>query len=674
MRAFRQEVKPFPTGLYTVSGWFRAKGVAIRGGKGSPEFARLYCHIHYVGRPYSEVTHAYADLPAGDYDWRRVAVALVPTGEVEIERVWVTVAAQLGSGTLDVDDLRLERSLSGGGTLALEWQQAPQATVLSDLRGCRPAEALSEHLERGRWKVIPYATAGRSGHLLWAAEESQAAPVVLPLGASGWQAVYVGLANPAWLGCEVFVRLTRSMPAPRLLASSGGVLQEVFLTVADLTGQDLEISPQSGGFAKPGGIAYIKRVPLTPAEVGAWQADRANPARRCTTMTLDGFSFLYDRRPTTAAALRAEVEPLRDADVDVLILQMGGADMVNYASDIGEMRGQDVEVFARRGDRFYAEAIAELERQGINPTRELIQAAQEMGVKVHVAVRPAAWSHSEPLSEFFGSRFYDQHPEWRCLERDGTPLSRLSLAIPEVRSHLLAVLREAVGFGADGGAVLFTRGVPLVGYEPAFCERFRQRFGADAKEAEAGDPRLGELRVEILTGFLREVRAMLDELGSGRTPPCRLELSGTVLACEADNLRYGIDVRRWVAEGLLDLVCPTPAGGGSTNTVDLAFFLEACKGSKTRLRPMVTAWDLGGAEVFLNRVYGWYDAGADGVALWDGTGLGSDPALWPLARRLGHLRDPAARPPGASVRVPSLRFHRLGDVIMDGRYPPDWGF
>jgi hypothetical protein len=532
---------------------------------------------------------------------------------------------------------------------------------------------LSAELRRGRWKVIPYEAGGRSGHLLWAAEESEAAPVVLPLAASGWHAIYLGLANLGGLGCEIGLRLTQ-MPTPRLLSTAGGALQEVLLTVTDLTGQDLEISQQSGGFAKPGGVAHVKLVPLTEAEVAVWQEDRAESAHRRVTMTLDGFSFIYERRPTTAAALRAEVEPLRDADVDTLILQVGGADMVSYASAVGELRGPGVEVFARKGDRFYAEAIAELVRQGVNPTRELMQAAQGMGIRVHVAIRPAAWSHSEPFSEFFGSRFYEQHPEWRCLDRDGAPLSRLSLAVPEVRAHLLAVLREAVGFGADGAAVLFTRGVPLVVYEEAFCELFRQRFGAEARDAGDDDGRVRGLRAEILTGFLREIRAMLDDEGNRRTPPRRLELSATVLADEPDNLRYGIDIRGWATAALLDLVCPAPAGGGRATAVDLGFFRAACQSTATRVRPMLTAWDLGGAEAFLSRAYDWYDAGAEGLALWDGTCLGPNPTLWPLVRRLGHFHDAEARPDGGAVRVPSLRFHRLGGVIMDGPYHPDWGY
>ena len=164
--------------------------------------------------------------------------------------------------------------------------------------------------------------------------------------------------------------------------------------------------------------------------------------------------------------------------------------MVNYPSKVGEMLGQDLTVFPRRGDRFYAEAIRELARQNINPTKVLIEGAHHAGLKVHVGIRPAAWVHTPPASDFFNSRFYQEHPEWRCVDRDGTPVVRMSLAVPEVRSHLLEVLREAVGFGADGACILYNRGVPLVLFEKPFCELFQQRHHADALTVPEDDPRI----------------------------------------------------------------------------------------------------------------------------------------------------------------------------------------
>ena len=53
-------------------------------------------------------------------------------------------------------------------------------------------------------------------------------------------------------------------------------------------------------------------------------------------------------------------------------------------------------------------------------------------MKVHVAIRPAGWSFFEPYSDYWESPFYQEHPEWRCVDRDGTPVDRMSWAVPEV--------------------------------------------------------------------------------------------------------------------------------------------------------------------------------------------------------------------------------------------------
>jgi cytochrome c-type biogenesis protein CcmH/NrfG len=67
-----------------------------------------------------------------------------------------------------------------------------------------------------------------------------------------------------------------------------------------------------------------------------------------------------------------------------------------------------------------------------------------MGIDIHISMRPAAWQGPPPFEDFFTSDFYDAHPEWRCLDRDGTPVTRMSFAIAEVRQHLLGIFREVL--------------------------------------------------------------------------------------------------------------------------------------------------------------------------------------------------------------------------------------
>jgi hypothetical protein len=370
-----------------------------------------------------------------------------------------------------------------------------------------------------------------------------------------------------------------------------------------------------------------------------------------------------------------EVEIYRHTDFDTLILQVGGADGVGYPSKVGEMLGQKLTDFPRRGDRFYAEAVAELARKKINPTKVLVDGAHNAGLKVYVGLRPAAWVHSQPISDFFNSRFYQEHPEWRCVDRDGTPVARMSLAVAQVRARLVEVLREAVGFGADGACILYNRGVPLVLFEKPFCELFNQRFHADALTVPEDDQRIVRLRAEVLTGFMREVRAMLDAEGRRRPDGRRLALSAFVMADEADNVAFGLNLRDWVAQGLVDEVFPyLQAGGTKAHRYDMKFFTEVCRPKSVRFRPTFVAWSSPNLGAVMEQALTLYDAGADGITAWDGNSGADCSNRWSIVSRMGHVEDlresAAARPPAPIT----ARFHKLGGMVLDGRYSPNWGY
>lgn len=670
-RAWRQTVEASATRIYVVSGWFRAKDVRLD--ESAKDFARLYVHILYKDRPYAEATHVFSDLPSGNYGWRRFALRFTPKPAYPLAQIWVTAAAKLSSGALDFDDLALRQAEARGGWEAMEWANFARPVTLLDMGKAEPPAALTTRAKHGQWKTIPYEFGDKTGTMLWASEETMAPEVGIPLHAQGWHAVYLGLTDPAYLGCRALVRLSRD-PAFVPRSAQGGNIHEVFFKAADLTGQSLHLAQCCDDECRPCGLAYVKLVPLTDAETAAVRADRADAGNRRLVTTIDGFSYIYSRRPVSRRALLEEVEVYRDTDFGTLILQMGGAEMVNYPSKIGEMIGQDLDDFPRPGDRRYAEALREMARRNINPTQTLIEGAHDVGMKVHVSIRPAAWVHSEPLSDFFRSRFYAEHPEWRCVDRDGTVVPRMSLAAPEVRRHLVDVLREAVGFGADGANVLFTRGAPFVLYEKPFCDLFQQRHGRDPKDLDEDAPEILSLRAEVVTAFLREIRAMLDEEAK-RRGGARLELSANVLPTEADNLRFGVDVRTWAKEGLLDLVCPdSGAYGVRKREYDLAFFREVCAPRKVRFAPSFVTWRMPDLAEVVRKTAEFYEAGADGVTFWDGNSAAGVPTKWGVLSRLGHIEETAERVGEGAAQPVTVRLHKIGGVVVDGPYSPNAGY
>lgn len=592
------------------------------------------------------------------------------------------------------------------GVSAAAWSRASEALVFNDMRCCRPAIALADRLTKGAWKVIPYETEDLAGNLVWASNDAGARPLLLKLGISGWHALFVGLyatnATPshAWLKLDGDQAPTPvvSEKGPAACENEHGYwwIQEIFWKVAELKReQRLHIRQVASGFIPtPGsagcGLAYVKAIPLTRAEIAGLRADRGDPEHRRVAVTCDHLSFMHGifpckNRAMLREAILAELEIFRSTDVATLLLHIGGADQVCYPTRFGTMIGQAQDSFADPGQRRLAEAVRESARHKINPTRILIEGAHDIGLKVHVGLRPALWSYYEPFTDLFQSDFFKRHPEWRMKDRDGSHVARMSWAVPEVRRHLLAVLGEAVSFGADGAHLVFNRGFPVTLYEPAFRALFRKRHGADPRRLGDSDPRVVAIRSDIVAGFLRDLRTALDDEERRRGNGRRLTISLATLGCEADNLQYGLDLRRLARERLVDEVYPSMHAGdfGATTAVwDMDFFIETCTPNGVAVIPMISFGAVGAPgyypyPAFIRMGLDSYAKGAAGMAFWDPNVRNAyDEApheYWQIASRFGHRLELKARARLQPSRPVYRRIRRLGEHRMDARFPIFWG-
>ncbi len=537
------------------------------------------------------------------------------------------------------------------------WSQVSKAVVLTDFSKAEPATALiTGKREKGKWKLIPFATAEWKGTAL-SAYGGTAPPVVrLPLAERGWHAVYVGLATTsggfniggngikARLSDEpVFKRMANNLA---LLENRRAVLQECYLTVAELTGQSLEISPLPG---LPANVCYVKLVPLTDAEVQKRKAKPAASATRTSIATFDGHSWIWPFRPTTAAELAEEFRGFEDTDIGKWWFQVTGADLVCYPSKVGTYPGEGTTDFPSGAYATYTRSLEALFKKGVNPLKVAREAARAQGAEFHVMLRPGGWVGSMPYEETFNSKFFYAHPEWRCVDRDGTPTFYMSYAFPEVRRQLLEIFRETLELQPEGVGFLFNRGMPLMLWEDAFSNRFRERFQADAREVAEDDPRIFALRAEIMTDFMTEVRALLDETAraQGRKTPYKISL-GT-FAKEEDNVKWGLDLPTWIQRGLVDDLATTwfayhTSFQKTPGQIDMDYYRRITAGTKTRAYPMVIAWKTGKPQELCKNVAAFHAAGDPGIAIWDpqvqkGWPEGSPGNVFDVLGRLGHAAD-----------------------------------
>ncbi len=149
------------------------------------------------------------------------------------------------------------------------------------------------------------------------------------------------------------------------------------------------------------------------------------------------------------------------------------------------------------------------------------------------------------------------HPDW--LIPCWWPQGLWNLANAELREHKIAVLRDLMeNYQLEGLQLDFARHTPCL---------------PPGREWEMRDH---------ATEFVRMVRAMLCEVGEKRN--CRLQLLVRVGDTVAGNHLDGLEVERWIAEGLIDVLVP-----GGRGNVDIAAFRALPGGNRIRICPSFDA-------------------------------------------------------------------------------------
>lgn len=511
---------------------------------------------------------------------------------------------------------------------ARRWSQHDRAVMLTDLSQAQPASALIKgRREKGKWKTLPFATESFQGWALSTYSFTGAPVLSVPLNTKGWHAVHLGVCTVSTgfreaknglkaklSGETIFKRMANNLA---LLPNRVDLIQDEFLTVAKLDGQSLEISPLPN---LPATVCYVKLVPLTDAEVAAWQERNAaaRKAPRPNIATFDGHSWMWPYEPRTKEHLLEAFRGMEHADIGKWWFQVLGADLVIYPTKVGTIPGANTLDFPTREHASFVHSLKELHNAGINPFQTAREAAREMGIEFHVMLRPAGWKAALPYEETFDSAFYEAHPEWRCVDRDGSATMHMSHAVPEVRAHLLDILKETLVLQPEGVGLLFNRGMPLMLWEDAFRNRYREMHNAEARDAEEEDPRIQATRAAIMTDFLRQIRSLLDETARAQGRTERYKISLGTFSTEADNKRWGLDLPLWIKEGLVDdLGIAWFSHHTSFAQPDVAYYKRITAGTKVGVYPFVIAWKSGQPREFCKKVDTFYKQGATGIAIWD---------------------------------------------------------
>lgn len=342
----------------------------------------------------------------------------------------------------------------------------------------------------------------------------------------------------------------------------------------------LAASPSSARVKRPLAVALVSLALLLFAAPRGFAAQPPPPRHGSHLIVVndDGFSAFFSGDYKTADDLRARVRSLADTPVAVLEWCIVSGSRANFPAQSVELVGTGVTDFPRRGDKLAAETLHRLASAGTDTLAVVAEACREVGIACYASLRMNGdyndtWM-GETLPGMFNSNFWRAHPEFRVRGKSGEDRTKLSYAFSEVRAFRLALLREAAEHDIAGINLDFLRHPDFFGYEQPLLDAFRARHGLDPRTLAATDPRWLSLRAEIMTGFVRDVRQMLDAVGQRKGR--RLGLSARI-DWKAHHA-VGCDHATWLKEGLLDyLVVGQRSLGGYE--FDLAPFVTAAAGS-----------------------------------------------------------------------------------------------
>ncbi len=456
-------------------------------------------------------------------------------------------------------------------------------------------------------------------------------PLQVALPVKGWYAVSLSLID----GSQAEVQLEKA-PAKRVNLQvwtqydKALGLGEALVGVADLNVSKLTIRPIGKAACQ---IAFVRLLALSPQQIQLVKAAQVPNQTGRVTINNDGFSMFY-AGVNSKEDLFKVVDKYRGKRLYSYDYCLGSDATCTYDTKVGTVFGSHVEKFWRQGDRRAYEGIKKLIAEGNDPLRVVIGRCRSIGQLVHVSFRMNA-NYAPPNAKTMNGRQYWDNYDCRIVNSNKKYSYRLSYAYPQVRKYRLAVIKEGLTYGPDGLNLDFLRHPPFVGFDPPLVEAFKKQYGLDAFK-NPNDPRWLAMQAQVMTGFVRSVRQVLNEESKRQGRKMTL----TVAFDYSGYQEQALDVQRWVKEGLVDQIIPGVHGyGGSRFSV--AKFAQMVKGTDCQLFVRLEHTIIGhdptpeserGEEkihrehVTLNsyrrRALELYGEGAEGIYIFNNSGLG----------------------------------------------------
>jgi hypothetical protein len=544
---------------------------------------------------------------------------------------------------------------------------------VSDLAdACAQPELVSRCYDDRKWLVYDYSTETFAGQALFCGPWQDAPEIRIRLNRRGWHRLYLGIhygmvawplesraqlsasastaaavplhilrvrlsgdtwrdmIEPEYPPGKRFGRFIPPEKLPPFRTVNLNTVDEVYWRAANLDGQYLCISPhrEHGHEWSSAALAYIRLVPMDEADLAEYRRQLPRPETKRIFAVYDG-----SHPPRTEDEVRKWLEPLRDSDVETVAYGASFADQCFYPTKVGHQLS-DVAHYLSVANR------RPLPPPGFDNLKVAAEVCHEMGIECLGSMRAAAGRFPPSHLPQTGRSFFHEHPEFLCLSETGERVGHFSLAFPEVRAMQIAIMRDYFdGRDLDGVHYHFNRCYPFVLCEEPVVRDFQKQFGEDPRKLPFTDERWLRHRCGYVTTFLREVRAMLNELGRP------LKLCLTIPNSLENSFLNACDLRTWIAERLVDGLHVHPCFSNIKGEGEDRVLPETVKPIQELAAPQgIKVWaDLypryQTAESFRQHALAFYEAGIYGVGLWDYYVRMTRKSEWAMARLLGHREE-----------------------------------
>ena len=325
--------------------------------------------------------------------------------------------------------------------------------------------------------------------------------------------------------------------------------------------------------------------------------------------TDDGWILSATEPPVTVDDLRTKVVGSYAGTGGSLWWSIGDHEVYNYETEVGEIFGEDIESLDDSSpsyvhsvtpgviDRISKNVRALIDECG-GPMTALVDLCREAGLQFFPRVRMNSHYVIDPQNPAYG-RFRRERPDL-LIGRPDEELPEGSVqwwlrtgkdyAFPEVREYMSRIIVETFErFDVDGVELDFMRHPGYFRVDEAYQNR------------------------HLMTDLISHVRTRIDEVGKERGKA--LKLAVRVPPTLADSARTGLDVARWIKDGLVDIV--VVGGGFIPFETPVKEFAEAAVGTDCLVYGCIEATRNMDEETIRALAARWWSHGAAGIYLYN---------------------------------------------------------